>query len=147
MRWFKHPKAETLMLQGDGIAGAPRLDFDAWRDLLRSNCGGEVEVTAPKAFGGWMRPSSVSGLAAAAVKIQWGSAGDLGCHAHRLERTFHDVRRDGSDHYLIVFQVAGQSAMSQIDRTAELAMGDVALIDAARPVTFSSRQGSTQWLS
>jgi hypothetical protein len=73
--------------------------------------------------------------------------GDRGCQAQRLERTFDDVRRDGSDHYLILFQVAGQSAMSQIDRTAQLAVGDVALIDAARPVTFSSRQGDTQWLS
>jgi hypothetical protein len=75
------------------------------------------------------------------------AVGDRGCQAQRLERTFDDVRRDGSDHYLILFQVAGQSAMSQIDRTAQLAVGDVALIDAARPVTFSSRQGDTQWLS
>jgi hypothetical protein len=134
------------MLQRDGIAGTPGLDFDAWRALLRSNCGGEVKVTAPNAFAGWMRPLSVCGLAAAAVKIQ-GTAGDRGCHAHRFERTFHDVRRDGSDHYVILFQMAGQSAMSQIDRTTQLTAGDVALIDAARPVTFSSRRGDTQWLS
>jgi AraC family transcriptional activator of tynA and feaB len=134
------------MLQRDGVAGTPRLDFDAWRTLLRSNCGGEVKVTAPNAFTGWMRPLSVCGLAAAAVKIQWGTAGDRGCQTHRLERTFHDVCRDGSDHYLILFQVAGRSAMSHIDRTAQLAVGDVALIDAARPVIFSSRQ-DTQWLS
>jgi AraC family transcriptional regulator, positive regulator of tynA and feaB len=136
------------MFQRDGIVGTPRLDFDAWRALLRSNCGGEVKVTAPNAFAGWMRPSNVCGLAAAAVKIQWGSAArDRGCHAHRLERTFRDVRRDGSDHYLILFQVAGQSAVSQIERAAQLTVGDIALIDAARPVTFSSRQGGTQWLS
>jgi AraC-like DNA-binding protein len=144
---MKHSKAETLMPPGDGIARTPRLDFDAWRALLRSNCGGEVEVTAPKTFAGWMRPSSVSGLAAAAVKIQWGSAEDRGCHAHRLERTFHDVRRDGSDHYLIILQVAGRSALSQIDWATQLTVGDVALIDAARPVTFLSPQGNTQWLS
>jgi AraC family transcriptional activator of tynA and feaB len=144
---MKHSKAETLMPHRDGIAGTPRLDFDAWRALLRSNCGGEVEVTAAKAFAGWMRPASVCRLAAAAVKIQWGSAEDRGSYAHRLERTFHDVRRDGSDHYLIIFQVAGQSAMSQVDWATQLTVGDVALIDAARPVTFLSPQGSTQWLS
>jgi AraC family transcriptional activator of tynA and feaB len=144
----EHSKAETLMPQRDGIADTPRLDFDAWRALLRSNCGGEVEVTAPKAFAGWMRPTNVSGLATAAVKIQWESvAGDCDCHVHRLERTFHNVRRDGSDHYLIVFQVAGQSVISQIDRATQLTVGDVALIDAARPVTFLSRQRNTQWLS
>ena len=108
------------MLQREGIAGTPGLDFDAWRALLRWNCGGEVvKVTAPNAFAGWIRTSSVCGLAAAAVRIQWAIAGDRGCQAHWLERTFHDVRRDGSDHYLILFQVAEQSAMSQIDRTAQ----------------------------
>jgi AraC family transcriptional activator of tynA and feaB len=134
------------MPQRNGIADTPRLDFDAWSALLRSNCGGRVEVTAPKAFGGWMRHANISGLAAAAVKIQWASAaGD--CHAHRLVRTFRDVRRDGSDHYLILFQVAGQSAISQFDRATPLTVGDVTLIDAARPVTYLSRQGGTQWLS
>jgi hypothetical protein len=135
------------MLQRDGIAGTPRLNFEAWRALLRSNCGGEVQVTTPKVFAGWMRPLNAFGLAAAAVKIQWDSTqGGLGRHVHRLERTYRDVRLDGSDHYLILFQVAGQSAMTQIDRAAQLTVGDVALIDAARPVTFLS-QGSTQWLS
>jgi AraC family transcriptional regulator, positive regulator of tynA and feaB len=144
---MKHSKAEALMLQRDGIAGTLRLNFEAWRALLRSNCGGEVQVTTPKLFAGWMRPLNAFGLAAAAVKIQWDcTQGGLGRHVHRLERTYRDVRLDGSDHYLILFQVAGQSAMTQIDRAAQLTVGDVALIDAARPVTFLS-QGSTQWLS
>jgi AraC family transcriptional regulator, positive regulator of tynA and feaB len=144
---MKNSKAETLMLQRHGILGTPGLDFDAWRALLRLNCGGEVKVPAPNASAGWIRTSSACGRAAAAVRIQWAIAGDRGCQANRLERTFHDVRRAGPDHYLSLFQVAGQSAMSQIDRTAQLAAGDVALIDAARPVTFLSHQGDTQWLS
>ena len=136
------------MLQSDGVRGAPLLDFEAWRALLRSNCGGDVEVTAPEAFAGWMRLLNPCGLAAAAVKVQWGSAGgQVGCFAHRLERTHRDVRRHGADHYLILFQVAGRSALTQIDQAAQLGVGDVALIDTARPVTFLSRQGSTQWLS
>jgi len=40
---------------GDSL-DTPRLDFEAWRALFRSNCGGEVEVTEPNAFAGWMRP-------------------------------------------------------------------------------------------
>lgn len=136
------------MPQRDGIAGTPRLNFEAWRTLLRSNCGGEVEVTTPNVFAGWMRPLNAFGLAAAAVKIQWDSRqGDPGRCVHRLERTYRDVRLDGSDHYLILFQVAGQSAMTQLDRAAQLTVGDVALIDAARPVTFLSHHGGTQWLS
>ena len=57
-------KTENMMLQNNGVPGAPRLDFEAWRVLLRSNCGGEVDVTAPNAFAGWMGPISVCGLAA-----------------------------------------------------------------------------------
>jgi AraC-like DNA-binding protein len=137
-----------MMLQSDGGAGTPQLDFEAWRALLRSNCGGEVKVTAPNAFAGWMRPISACGLAAAAVKIQWRTAaGGHGCYAHRLERTQRDVRLDGADHYLILFQVAGRSALTQIDQTVQLTAGDVALVDAARPVTYCSRYGGAQWLS
>src|SRR5258708_7584855 len=103
------------MLQSDGVQDAPILDFEAWRDLLRSNCGGEVKVTAPDAFAGWMRPVSACGLAAAAVKIQWRSAaGDPSCYAHRLERTHKNVRLLGADHYLIFFPIAGRAALSQI---------------------------------
>ena len=114
------------------------LDFEAWRALLRSNCGRDVEVTAPNAFAGWMRPFNACGLEATSVKIRWGSA-DPGCSDHQVERSYRDVRCDGADHYLIIFQVAGQTAMTQIDQAAQLAVGDVALVDAARPVTYLSR--------
>ena len=134
------------MLQRDDVGGPPRLNFEAWRDLLRSNCGGEVEVTAPKVFAGWMRPINACGLEAASVKIQWGSA-DLGSFAQRVERTHRDIRLDGADHYLVVFQVAGQSAMTQIDQTVQLDVGDVALVDAARPVKYLCRVRSPQWLT
>jgi AraC family transcriptional activator of tynA and feaB len=137
-----------MMLQSEDGAGTPQLDFEAWRALLRSNCGGEVKVTAPKAFAGWMRPLSACGLSAAAVKIQWRPAGrDHGCYAHRVERTQRDVRQNGADHYLILFQVAGQSTLTQIDQTMQLTAGDVALIDASRPATYLSRHRSVQWLS
>jgi len=136
------------MLQCDADAGTPQLDFEAWRALLRSNCGGEVKVTAPNAFAGWMRSLSACGFPAAAVKIQWRSAaGDHGCYAHRVERTQRDVPRNGADHYLILFQVAGRSSLTQIDQTVQLTAGDVALVDATRPATYFSRHRSVQWLS
>jgi AraC-like DNA-binding protein len=37
--------------------------------------------------------------------------------------------------------------VTQIDQAVNLTVGDVALVDAARPATYFSRQGSTQWLS
>jgi AraC family transcriptional regulator, positive regulator of tynA and feaB len=122
------------MLQTDDVGGAPLLDFESWRALLRSNCGRDVEVTAPNAFAGWRRPFNVCGLEATSVKIRWGSA-DPGCSDHRVKR-YRDVRCDGADHYLILFQVAGQTAMTQMDQEAQLAVGEVALVDAARPVTY-----------
>lgn len=134
------------MVQSDDIGGAPLLDFESWRALLRSNCGRDVKVTMPNAFAGWMRPFKACGLEAASVKIRWGSA-DRGCSDHRLERSYRDIRCDDSDHYLILFQVAGQTEMTQIDQAAQLAVGDVALVDAARPVTYLSRFRSPQWLT
>src|SRR5260370_4059948 len=132
---------------GDSL-DTPRLDFEAWRALLRSNCGGEVEVTEPNAFAGWMRPLSVSGVAGAAVKSQWDSAVvDLGCNVHRVERNARDVRRNGVDHHLILYQIAGQSALTQNDLAVRLAVGDVALVDATRSVTYSTNSRSVQWLS
>ena len=47
----------------------------------------------------------------------------------------------------MIFQVAGQTAMTQFDRAAQFTAGDVALVDAARPVTYLSRFGSPQWLT
>jgi AraC-like DNA-binding protein len=70
---------------------------------------------------------------------------DIGASAHQIERTHRDVRLDGADHYAAVFQVAGQSALTQSDRTMQLAVGDVALVDAARPLTCFARNGSAPW--
>src|SRR6478752_5293191 len=127
------------------VVGTSELNFEAWRALLRSNCGRDVEVTAPNAFAGWRRPFNVCGLEATSVKIRWGSA-DPGCSDHRVKR-YRDVRCDGADHYLILFQVAGQTAMTQMDQEAQLAVGDVALVDTARPMTYLSRFSSPQWLT
>jgi AraC family transcriptional activator of tynA and feaB len=133
------------MAESDDAGPTPLLAFEAWRGLLRSDCGGEVQVSAPNTFAGWMRPLSAYGLEGGSVNVQWGPA-HPGCFDHRLERSFKDVRRDGADHYLVVFQVDGQSAMTQIDQTARLTVGDVALVDTARPVTHLSRLGNAQWL-
>ena len=102
-------------------------DYDAWRDLLRSMCGRYYsEGIEPNAFSGWVRPVNVRGFTAL----------DIGCNAHRVERTYRDVRLDGADHYFAVFQVGGQLAMTHNDHAVRLAAGDVALVDAARPVTY-----------
>ena len=96
------------MLRSDDVGGAPQLDFDSWRELLRSSCGRDVEVATPNAFAGWIRPFNACGLEATSVKIRWGET-NRDRPDHRVERRYRDVRCDGADHYLIMFQVAGQT--------------------------------------
>jgi AraC family transcriptional regulator, positive regulator of tynA and feaB len=63
---------------------------------------------------------------------------DLSCNAHRVERTQRDARVDGVDHFYAVFQVAGRSMMIQNDQAVKLSVGDAALVDSNRPVTYVS---------
>jgi AraC family transcriptional activator of tynA and feaB len=70
---------------------------------------------------------------------------DLSYNGHRLDRTHQDVRADARDHYYAIFQMTGQSRIIQNDRNPELTVGDVALVDVARPVTYASERGSDQW--
>jgi AraC-like DNA-binding protein len=142
--------------QSCDFVGTPQLNLEEWAALLRSTCGGDHEVFDPKklrfphsgnAFAGWMRRVSVYGVAAAAIKIQCGLAAvDHGDNTYRFERTRRDVRLADVDWYGALFQVAGRSAVTQNEHTVQLAVGDIGLIDWARPSTRLSENGS-QWLS
>ncbi len=120
---------------GDFLS-TPNLDYEGWRDVVRSICGRYTpDGIEPKTFSGRLRVRSVCGFRAV----------DLSSNAHRLERTHQDVRVDGMDHYYAIFQVTGQSRIIQNDQNIELTVGDVALVDAARPVTYVSEKGSDHW--
>jgi AraC-like DNA-binding protein len=93
------------------------------------------EGIKPDAFCGWVCPLTVGGFKAL----------DIGSNAHRVERTYRDVRLDGADHYFALFLASGALAMTHNDQAVWLAAGDVALIDAARPVTYSSNNGNEPW--
>ena len=115
------------MRQSDETPGPSQLNYEAWRDLLRSKCGRYYSKgIEPAAFTGWVRPVSALGF----------TATDIGCNSHRVERTSRDVRLDGADHYFVVFLVRGQLAMTHNDQTLRLAAGDVVFVDATRPVTY-----------
>ena len=115
------------MRQNDDIFGPSQLNYEAWRDLLRSKCGRYYsEGIEPAAFTGWVRPVSARGF----------TVTDIGCNSHRVERTYRDVRLDGADHYVVGFLVRGQLALTNNDQTVRLAAGDVVFVDAARPVTY-----------
>jgi AraC-like DNA-binding protein len=124
------------MQRSDNITRAPRLDFEGWRELVRTICGRHnPEGAEPNAFTGWVRPVKVCGFTAV----------DFGCNAGRIERSYHDTRLDSVDHYFVFFPVAGQSTMIHNDQAVQLAVGDVALVDAARPSTFFRDNGSDAW--
>lgn len=126
------------MRQGNDCLGTEPMDYEAWRALLRPLYGQDnLAGVDPNTFSGWLRRLSVSGLTAV----------DICCDAHRFERTHRDVRLDNRDHYKAVFQVAGRSTIYQNDRCMQLAVGDVALIDVARPVTCVSEDESVRRIS
>jgi AraC family transcriptional regulator, positive regulator of tynA and feaB len=114
----------------------PQWDYEAWRHLVRAMAGRfNPEGVDPKAFTGWLRPIDVHGLAAA----------EVGSNAKRVERSLRDVRLDGADHYIMIFQVAGKSAMTHNDQALRFDSGDVVLVDAARPVAFFNREPDKRW--
>jgi AraC family transcriptional regulator, positive regulator of tynA and feaB len=120
------------------IPGSPHLDFEAWKDLIRTmGVRFNPEGIEPNAFIGCVRPLSVCGFIAA----------EVGSNAHRVERTHRDVRLDGADHYLAVFQVAGQSAMTHNEEAVRFDVGDVVLVDMARPATFFNGSADESWMS
>jgi AraC family transcriptional regulator, positive regulator of tynA and feaB len=127
---------ESMMHQSDDIISPSQLDYDAWREMLRSMCGRyNPEGVEPDAFAGWVRPVDVYGFTAL----------NIGCNAQRIERTCRDARLDGVDHYFAVFQVGGQSAMTHNDQAVRLAVGDVAFVDAAQPVTYFADNNGAPW--
>src|SRR5262245_58277425 len=137
--------AQVTTLESAGLAGTPRLDFEAWTAFLRTSCGNQPDVVDSSAFAGWVRPIRICGLDAAELKIECGfRPTELGRDAYKSERTQRDARLVGADYYYAVFQVAGRSVMTQNDEVVELAVGDVALLDATRPAACFA--GDSQWL-
>jgi AraC family transcriptional regulator, positive regulator of tynA and feaB len=118
------------------IPAPPHLDFEAWRDQIRKMGGRfDPQVTDPKAFAGWVRPTSVYGLIAA----------EVGSNAHVVERTHRNVRVDGADHYVVLFQLAGCSAMTHNEEAVRFGVGDVVLVDVGRPATFFAGNAGESW--
>jgi AraC family transcriptional regulator, positive regulator of tynA and feaB len=127
-----------MMHSSGDFLGTPNLNYEAWRDAVRSICGRYTpDGIEPKAFSGRARLRTIFGFRAV----------ELSSNAYRLERTHQDIRADAVDHYYALFQMAGQSRIIQNNRIMEFKVGDVALVDAARPVTYLSEKGSDYWAS
>jgi hypothetical protein len=93
-----------MMHVSDDFVGTPQLDFEGWRTFLRMSCGNQAEVIDRTAFAGWVRPLSICGLTATALKIECGfRVGVSGRNAYRSERTYQDVRFAGAEPPLRLF--------------------------------------------
>jgi hypothetical protein len=113
-----------------------QLDYEVWRDSLRSMCARySPEGIEPAEFAGWITPLGVYGFAAL----------NIGANASRVGRSHRDARLEGADHYFVVFQIAGESGISHNDQAIRLAAGDVALVDAARPLTYAAGNEGQPW--
>jgi AraC family transcriptional activator of tynA and feaB len=126
------------MHPSDNLLGTPELDYDRFRDVLREDWGRySPKGIEPQDFAGRLRSRSLHGFLGM----------DFTCNANGIERTQLDARLDGIEHYYAAFQVAGGSTVVQNDRIAKVAVGDVVLVDSARPVTFAAddRHRYGQW--
>ena len=123
------------MRTSPGLHSTPALNYEQWRDMLRPNWG-LYTADDPKGFAGRVRSRLICGF----------NASDISNNVRRCERTGSDIRLDGVDHYYAVFQIAGRSTIVQNGHAATLDVGDVTLIDSARPVTYLNAGGG-QWLS
>jgi AraC family transcriptional regulator, positive regulator of tynA and feaB len=126
------------MPKNDNIPRGSQLDYDAWIASLRELGARYHPVAAePKSFTGWMRPFNVCGLVGL----------DVSCNADQIERTVQDTRLDGREHYYALLQVTGHMTVSQNDQTGQVTVGEVAIVDSARPVILLPHTDNGQWLS
>jgi AraC family transcriptional regulator, positive regulator of tynA and feaB len=118
-------------------SATPVLSYEEWQAVIRSAAGNyNPEVVEPATFAGRVCIGRMYGLDAFHVDH----------NAHRVKRTEQDVRLDGVEAYHIVLQVVGQSTILQNDQEVTLDVGDVALVDSTRPMTYLN-DAYAQWLS
>ena len=111
-------------------------DYEKWM-TFDHGCGRfNPRDIDPDTFAGWMRPVQVFGFGACSVAS----------NAPTIERTHQDFRLDGMADYCALFQLFGASAVIQGDQVAQLAVGDVALVDCTRPLKCVTINGSPQWM-
>ena len=124
------------MLTDSNFAGNSELGYEEWIAMMHSMIVRyNLRGMDPKAFTGRIRIRNVCGF----------SVFEHSYNAARVERTNQDVRLDSKDHYFAVFQLTGESVVNQNDQVVKLANGDVVLVDAGRPATFT-HEGRPQFL-
>lgn len=119
------------------FADIPQKTFEEFEADLRSCPWGNPKVPEPKTF----RSSSRTRLSAYGLELGATKHDDDPRHALSVTRDYEDVRRDRVDFYQVLFQAAGSATFMQNDQVAELAPGDVVLVDLGRPALVANNGG------
>jgi AraC family transcriptional activator of tynA and feaB len=116
----------------------PTMDYESFINSFHSYCGrfNPKRVERENFIG---RINARDGFGVKVINIQ--------CNVERIDRTQQDIRLDSVDDYFTLIQITGECAFEQNDRFIKLQVGDVALLDAMRPVTAFPRDQVGQWIS
>jgi AraC-like DNA-binding protein len=122
---------------GHKSPGYKVLGYEEWRTSIISTCGQfDPEFVEPNAFVGWSRNVTIHNFGAA----------EVASNSPRIERSDRHTRLDGYDVYGAVFQVSGTSFVAQHDEVVELKPGDLAVVDATKPLTLFQPSGLSERL-
>jgi AraC family transcriptional activator of tynA and feaB len=128
------------MTGGSEFLIGPTSDYETWLTGIRSVGVSSSQGVGSNIFEGSVRGSRIWGIIALETAFASPSAS-------RFERMRRDPRLNSSEYYNAVFQISGRSTLIQNDRVTELAVGDIGLVDVARPVSLISGNTSCRWLS
>ncbi len=100
------------------------LKFEEWRNRLRACCGHYyAKPAAIRAKTELFDLRQLQGLDAASIR----------CSVDLIERTRQGIRRDDAEHFFLLHQLGGETAIRHCNRDAVLQAGDFLLLDSTRP--------------
>jgi AraC family transcriptional regulator, positive regulator of tynA and feaB len=113
--------------------------FERWLELLRSSCAlYRVHRDDERPFVGWVQPLRLGGL----------KGTDVGCNASAaVERTLHEIERDGAEHFLVGSQLLGAADVLQNGGIVRVEPGDIVLFDTSRPMQYRCVSGTCNFLT
>ncbi|MEG1347493.1 MAG: transcriptional regulator FeaR [Hafnia sp.] len=107
-------------------------DFEVWLAQINQACGRFAAKTLGEGFSGSVQEFRSGALRLSVVDIA----------QTKLYRTPQEIAQSDGSYFYTVFQLSGHSEMEQEGQRALLSAGDITLIDAAKPSTFTSETSS-----
>lgn len=108
--------------------------FEEWLGKINTACGRFCAKTLGPGFSGAMQEFRAHALRLSVVDVAQA----------RLYRTPREIARSDGAHFFTVIQLRGSALMEQGDRQTMLSPGDMTLIDASQPSSFTFQRDSRQ---